>query len=422
MKQALVGLFLSQFLFPVLVFGQDSLRVITLKEIPVNSSKILQRVGLYDSYETNKAAEINGFTQLQIFKGHLSDEVWHTENSSCVSLQLNEKSNETFIDLSWNKDQEECDWVGIGFGWDFWSSKDMAQIIQEASLEIEIRSKGKEMTNLPWAFGFEDYAGSQAWTGYSSKYVPSGIISSNWTKVQIPLAFFPFEENDCDPSNIKQLIIQLFAQDAVEIKSIQIVPFRGKLKEEIVSIPLPASQLQLDGTISDWKVPFQNVGTKGSFAVQHSKDTLYLAFRVQDDSPRLNVHREKDLWNGDAIEIAFSTNLNANAKRNLFLLSDYHIGLNCSENPYLWSFSDNEMFSNARFAIANDAQGYCVEIAIPLRDFIKQELSSGQTLGFEVAIDYGDASNKRTHQMRWNSSGTEGFHINPSLWGRLILQ
>ncbi len=402
--------------------AQDTLKVITMDEIPVTDSRIIKRMGLYDSYEANNTSDINGFTQLDIFKNNMSDEVWYTENPSCVRVTLNEDQENSFLDVVWNKDQEGCDWVGMGFGWDFWSSKDMGQIINVAAVEIELRSKGKTMGNLPWAFGFEDYAGGQAWTGFTKKFAPNGEITSDWTKVQIPLALFPFEEYDCDPSNIKQLIIQLFAQDAVEINAIRIVPFEGKLKEEVLSTKIPKSTIKLDGNLSEWENEFISLEKGNSFAIRNTSDSLFVAVQVNDDSPRINNQQKGDLWNGDAIEIAFSSNTSANPKRNLFLLSDYHIGVNCGTTPYLWSFSDDQAFTKGNFAIQTNKNGYSVEIAIALKDIMKRELSAGQTFGFEIAIDKGDNSGIRTEQIRWNSSGTEGFHVNPSLWGTLLIK
>ncbi|MFA7273078.1 MAG: sugar-binding protein [Crocinitomicaceae bacterium] len=404
-------------------FGQDSLRIQNLNEIQVNENRVFKRMGLYDSYDLNEMANINGFTQLTIFDNTFSDEVWTSKNSTCVTIALKEEADNAFLDVKWNKDQEGCDWVGVGFGWDFWSSKDMGQIIHVASIEIEVRSKGKNIGNLPWALGFEDYAGGQAWTGFSKNFIPNGVISKDWTKIQIPLALFPFVDFDCDPSNIKQLIIQLFAQDEVEINAIRIVPFTGKLKEETTATPVQNSRPKLDGKLDDWKnSTFTKIGDGSEFSIQYTPDSLFVAVRVEDTTPNLNNKKNGDLWNGDAIEIAFATNPNANPKRKLFLLSDYHIGINCGPLPYLWNFSEDKPFDKAKFAMNPTETGYTVEIGIAIKDLMKKELAPGMNLGFEIAIDLGDESNKRMEQLRWNSSGSEGFHQNPSLWGTVIFE
>lgn len=404
-------------------FGQDSLRIQNLNEIEVNENRLFKRMGLYDSYDLNEMANINGFTQLTIFDNTFSDEVWTSKNSACVEIALKEEVDNAFLDVKWNKDQEGCDWVGIGFGWDFWSSKDMGQILEIASIEIEVRSKGKNIGNLPWALGFEDYAGGQAWTGFSKKFIPNGVITKDWTKVQIPLALFPFVDFDCDPSNIKQLIIQLFAQDEVEINAIRIVPFTGKLKEETTAQLAQNLHSKLDGKLNDWKnTTFTKIGDGSEFSIQYTSDSLFVAVRVEDTTPNLNNKKNGDLWNGDAIEIAFATNPNANPKRKLFLLSDYHIGINCGPRPYVWNFSEDQPFDKAKFAMNPTETGYTVEIGIAIKDLIKKDSTPGMKLGFEIAVDRGDDTNKRTEQIRWNSSGSEGFHQNPSLWGTVIFE
>jgi len=370
-------LLFSSLFFTIHSFGQDTtFRTQEIKEIQINENRIFKRIGLYDSYETDNTPSINGFTQLTIFDNTMSDEVWSSLDKKCVEFSLTEEPNNAYLNVKWNKDQEGCDWVGIGFGWDFWSSKDMGQIVNMSAIEIEIRSKGKDIGNLPWAFGFEDYAGGQAWTGFNKKFIPNGVITAEWTKVQIPVELFPFEDFDCDPSNIKQLIIQLFAQDEVEINAIRIVPFKGKLKEEVSAKKVSVNEIKLDGNLSDWSnMAFSDIDENNSFSVQHTGDSLYVAIKVKDSSPRINDHLKGELWNGDAIEIAFSTNSKANPKRNLFLLSDYHIGANCGVNPYLWSFSDDQLFDKGNLALQNSRDGYTVEIAIALKELMKREIT-----------------------------------------------
>ena len=57
-------------------------------------------------------------------------------------------------------------------------------------------------------------------------------------------------------------------------------------------------------------------------------------------------NQRANLWNGDAIEIAFSTNGAADPQRKFLLLSDQHIGINCGENPYLWNWKLNQTINN----------------------------------------------------------------------------
>ena len=408
--------------FGLFSFGQDSSRVQNFDEIEISENRIFKRQGLYDAFEIDNTKNINGFTQLSIFESTMSDEVWYTEDAKCVTVDLKEGEKDTYLQLNWNKDQDGCDWVGVGFGWDFWSSKDISGIIDVAAIEFEVRSTGKDITNLPWAMGFEDYANGQAWVGFSRKYFVNDIITKEWSNVQIPLSLFPFEEFDTDPSNIKQIIVQLFAAGTVEINRIELVSFKGKLREEVNCLPLANQKITVDGDLRDWKSEFTPFGAGHSFATNYSSDSLYVAVKVSDKSPRLNNKTKADLWNGDAIEIAIATNPKANPKRNLFLLSDYHFGLNCGENPYIWNFSDDELFSSGNLKVVSTDYGYFAEIAIPLKKLSNLDLKANTALGFEIAIDEGDDKMIRQIQSTWNGQGVTGFHTNPSLWGTILFK
>lgn len=413
------------FLFSIsicFVFGQDSTRIQNFEEVKIVDSRIVKRQGLYDSYEVDNTKNINGFSQLTIFDNTMSDEVWFSEDVKCVSVDLKEDEKDTYLQLNWNKDQDGCDWVGLGFGWDFWSSKDISGIVDVAAIEFEVRSTGKDITNLPWAMGFEDYANGQAWVGFSRKYFVNDIITKEWSKVQIPLSLFPFEEFDTDPSNIKQMLVQLFADGVAEINRIELVPFTGKLRESVISESLRDKSISVDGNSVDWNTNFTFFGDGHSFATKNTSDSLYIAVKVEDQHPFFNNKTNADLWNGDAIEIAIATNPKANPKRGLFLLSDYHFGLNCGLKPYLWNFSDDKLYSEGNFGIMKTDYGYFAEIAIPLKNLMHAELKADTPLGFEIAVDEGNEKMIREIQTTWNGHGASGFHSNPSLWGTIILK
>ena len=134
-----------------------------------------------------------------------------------------------------------------------------------------------------------------------------------------------------------------------------------------------------------------------------------------------NSKVEGELWNGDAVEFAFSTNPNANDKRSFLLLSDQHIGINCGDLPYVWDFKRNQLIPNSKLEIIAVNTGYIVESSIPLNYFKNFEFKSGINLDMEVAIDLGNNESRHT-QIRWNSSNKDGFHQNPSMWGNLLIQ
>lgn len=405
-----------------LSFGQDSIqKFVNLKEVTVKPKwKIVKTLSLYDE-EVAQVYSIKGFDQLVIFDNDLSEEVWSTKNSDCIGLTLKSDEKDTFLNVKWNKDQDGCDWVGMGFGWDMWTGKDMAAVRDTLAIQLFVRSTGKPFTNIPWAFGFEDYSGNQAWLGYNKSFLIAKEIGSDWTKVEIPLSLFPFEENDFDLFNVKQLIVQLFSEGAIEINSIQLVPFSRKLKEEI-SVSPSKTTIQIDGESADWKTTeFTEIDGGHQMAMHYTSEVLYIGVYVNDSTALQNVNKGADLWKGDAVEIAFSTNTEADEKRTNYLLSDQHIGINCGNESYAWDFKRNTALNSLNFKLKREENGYFLELAIPFKEWYSISLINGTTLGFELAIDLGSEMNARKQQDRWNSASVEGFHLSPSKWGRIRL-
>ena len=405
-----------------LSFGQDSIqKFVNLKEVTVKPKwKIVKPLSLYDE-EVAQVYSIKGFDQLVIFDNDLSEEVWSTKNSDCIGLTLKSDEKDTFLNVKWNKDQDGCDWVGMGFGWDMWTGKDMAAVRDTLAIQLFVRSTGKPFTNIPWAFGFEDYSGNQAWLGYNKSFLIAKEIGSDWTKVEIPLSLFPFEENDFDLFNVKQLIVQLFSEGAIEINSIQLVPFSRKLKEEI-SVSPSKTTIQIDGESADWKTTeFTEIVGGHQMAMHYTSEVLYIGVYVNDSTALQNVNKGADLWKGDAVEIAFATNTEADEKRTNYLLSDQHIGINCGNESYAWDFKRNTALNSLNFRLNRAENGYFLELAIPFKEWYSISLTNGTTLGFELAIDLGSEINARKQQDRWNSDSVEGFHLSPSKWGRIRL-
>ena len=378
-----------------------------------------KKVGLYDEEVPGKFT-IRGFSQMDIYTDELSDDFWSAKNTTCLNAHQGKDELDSYLQLKWNKDQDGCDWVGMGFGWDSWAAKDIAYIQDTIAIELQVRSTGKSFTNLPWAFGIEDYAGRQAWLGYSKSFLTGQEITQQWTKVQLPFSLFPCEENQLDLTSVKQLIIQFFGEGAIEVNSIKIVPFSSKLKLDMAASLISKSPT-IDGDLSDWNTSFTPLSEIHSFAVRYNPDTLFFAFSVVDDTPLQNSQKERNCWNGDAIELAFSTNPNVDEKRKFYLLSDQHIGIFCGSNNAAWNYSSNIEMPTIQKEIKMNERGYTVEIMIPYSNLYNQKLVPGTELGFEAAIDLGTFE-KREQQVRWNSSYQEGFNLSPAKWGKLLLE
>ncbi|MFT5819247.1 MAG: hypothetical protein ACI8ZM_000470 [Crocinitomix sp.] len=399
-------------------FSQEDTTSRMLDNVDVLSKKVgFKKVGLYDQMRAENY-NIRGFTQLSIFENDLTDEFWMSKDTRCVSSRLTQDGEKSYLNLTWNKDLDGCDWVGIGFGWDGWTGKDMGYVMDTLALELEVRSTGKPFTNIPWAFGIEDYSNQQAWLGYNKSFLQSANISKEWTKVQIPLSLFPFEENDVDVTNVKQLLIQVFAEGVIEIKRVRLVPFSKKLKKEVSAVELGKSMSFANFTKAKMS-GYSAIQGGHSFAVAYTTDSLFFSFLIKDETPRTNEHTAGDLWKGDAIEIAFSTNTNANKKRKFLLLSDQHIGVNCGKQPYVWDWKESKKHSNIKKSFGTWDEGYTVNIAVPFKELYNVELSKGLTLDFEIALDLNQGDTRK-EQQRWNSVLSEGFNTSPTKWGVLI--
>ena len=387
-----------------------------INEVVVKSKKLqLKKKGLYDG-EYVEDDNIRGFSQDVIFENELLD-FWATEDLKCIEAKTLKDGENHVLNIKWNKDQDGCDWVGFGFGWDGWKSKDIAYVVDTLALELVVRSTRESFTNIPWAFCVEDYKGSQAWLGYNKSFLKGDVISKEWTHVVMPLSLFPFEEFDTDAANTKQLLVQLFSEGEIDIRSIKLVPFSGKLKKEFIA---QKQSIEVDGNFSDWEDSFELFNGQ-QFCVSYSEEYLNLAYIVNDSTPLQNNKIDGELWNGDAVEFAFSTNPNANDKRSFLLLSDQHIGINCGDSPYIWDFKRSQLIPNSKLEIIEVNTGYIVEASIPLRYFKNLKFNSSNNLNMEVAIDLGNHESRQT-QIRWNSSNKEGFHQNPSMWGNLLIQ
>ncbi len=394
-------------------FGQDTLDV---EAVEVNKKKFrVKKVGLYEG-KPQEEYNVRGFTQLSVFDESLAD-FWTSDGNSCIKGKLvADTDDKNILQVNWNSDQGGCDWVGMGFGWDGWKGKDLGYVVDTLALEMTVRSTGEDFTNIPWAFCLEDYSGAQAWLGYNKAYLKSDAITKEWSKVQIPLSLFPFDEFDVNASNIKQLLIQVFAEGVIEIQSIELVPFSGKLRKETAALN---TNVTVDGDFGEWDAQFTEV-MDHKFSVAHNDDNLFFAFKIMDPTPRENIQDGGDLWNGDAIEIAFSTNPNADKKRKFLLLSDQHLGINCGESTYVWNWKTNEKM-DLPIAFKSTEDGYQVEISIPSSAFRNFDLSTVEELDLEIAFDIGNGETRK-EQIRWNSPSQIGFHESPSLWGGMMIQ
>lgn len=403
---------------------RDTIQIDTVTVFGKQRVNGFKKQGLYDLDMRASKKSIRDFSALNLYADGISDEIWKTNNNTCISMNQGfdrPKNGTSYLTLKWDKVAGGCSWIGMGIGWDGWSGKNLSSIYDTAAIQLYVRSTSVNIYNLPLALGIEDHSNQQIWIGFSAGFIENGVITKEWTKITIPLQLFNFEDEKFDGSNVKQLIIQFEASGQLEVDAIELVPFSGKLRNELVATK-KATNLKIDGVLeaSEWNAnTFTSINKKHQVAVQYDSKNLYFAVNINDATPLINTKEGKDIWDGDALEIAFGANPTANPSRKFYLLSDVQIGIRLNEKPIIWNWKTNTLIENGTVKITPTSEGCFVEIQLPIEQITGKELTPASIHGFEIGIDQGNG--KRTHQDRWNNPSADGFNTNPSLWGQLKL-
>lgn len=383
----------------------------------------MKQIGLYDVPDQDNTPNIKGFSALSIYADQITSELWFTQSPTCVDVKSANSVTRVgsgALSIEWNKQAGDCPWLGMGVGWDNWTGKDFSQIVSDAALSFWVKTKGGSYKGLPWAVGFEDFSGGQAWTGLTSNLVEGGVITENWTQMIVPLENFPFLGFDVDLTAIKQVIFQFESSGKVFVDDIRIVPFKAKGRQsmsvkQVNNLIQANTFMQVNGsgfpaTIGNSKV---NIGFDGM--------NLYISADIVDDSPAINNQMNENIWNGDALELAFSTLPGVDPKRKIFYNTDHHLGIKMGEQPMVYDWTSGKALNNCDVQIVRKDSGYSTEVVIPWYSFNAGSWDAGNAYDLEIAIDMGNSNGIRTEQLRWNSQGSEGFNTNPSLWGQIFI-
>lgn len=172
-------------------------------------------------------AHVGNFYATTLLKEDINGDVWFTPNSKCLSISGEDSiknSGQKSIHIRWDKQGGGCDWVGMGIGWDGWSSKDISSILDSACIQFRVYNTSGKINSLPLAAGLEDYYGNQAWTGLGADKVRYKN-NETWAYIQLPLKDFNWKENNADPSAIKQFIIQFEVAGELYFDDFEIVSY-----------------------------------------------------------------------------------------------------------------------------------------------------------------------------------------------------
>jgi hypothetical protein len=99
------------------------------------------------------------------------------------------------------------------------------------------------MYGLPFVLTLEDYSGGMGFCYTANKYFERSTIDGQWQRVLVPLADFDLEKENLDPSNTKQLQIELQQSGKVYLDDIKLVyhtpqPMKPWMTEEVLPDPL----------------------------------------------------------------------------------------------------------------------------------------------------------------------------------------
>jgi hypothetical protein len=374
----------------------------------------IKPMGLYDQALVNDVPHINDYYSLNVFSDQITNDVWFTQAITCLNIHSESsevKSGSGAISIEWNKQAGDCPWMGMGIGWDNWSGKNFESILNSAALSFWVKMKEGKSVGLPWAVGFEDFTGGQAWTGVTADCISGGTITNQWTQVILPLNRFPFLNNDVDVTSIKQVIFQFESSGKVLVDEISMIPFNGKSKKELII-----------STNKDAKIQSIALLPVGNIEVNWDEFNLYLSAKIKDESPLINEQTDRNIWNGDAIEIAFSSAAGVDPNRKIYYSTDHHLGVRMSIEPFVYDWKSEKVINEVVVKTSITDDGYTMSLALPWKSIAANPWQLGESYDIELAIDAGDHSGKRTMQYRWNSPGNEGFNFNPSLWGAIHLQ
>ncbi|NEN22699.1 hypothetical protein G3O08_04165 [Cryomorpha ignava] len=180
-----------------------------------------------------------------IFRDNAKD-MWGLKSDSCQTVSLTSEfthSGTEAIDLEWNPAAGGCDFAGIGIGWDSYVGKDLTSIMDYAAIQFYVRSKSGRMFGLPIVLTLEDHSGGMGFSYTDNKYFERTAIDEEWQKVVVPLNSFEMEKENLDPSNIKQLQLELQQSGKIYLDDIELVyytpePIVPWMDEEVLPNPL----------------------------------------------------------------------------------------------------------------------------------------------------------------------------------------
>lgn len=389
------------------------------------SCELVKEPSLFDAEaKTPPPNSVKSFYGVDIFDEEITADFWGEEDKKCYSAKLTREGKpfgDYALEVKWDKDIGICDWIGMGFGWNGWMAKDMQSVFDTCALSLKLKPKEGFFSNFPAAFAFEDYAGKQAWLGFTPLSVVPEKEENGWTHIELPLSEFNWAEQGANPANIKQLIIQLEATGHYYIDEIKIVERIGGFDKRYNSWYSPNLSIMTNANFDEpvWQKSDTAFIDNAALMFAASDSFLFVAGMVKDEDPMMNSMSASEIWNGDALEICMRTDPRRKLAMSRMSSVDRHLGLTMDGRKESWLFTDERSVEIRSMTVKPNEAGYQFELAILLSSLGMNKVITSMIYPFEFAIDDGNGDGRK-EQNTWNTPQGASFHQSPASWGELV--
>lgn len=385
---------------------------VQLKEVKVTRDRSLMRPqDLYGNAEA-MPPHIGNVFQLDIFKDQIGQEVWYTQ-SQCLTVRQEVDlmpGGESGMYLEWNKLRPDCgvdnNWFGLGIGWDGWAAKDIYGIIDSAAIRLKVKSAGGDIKGLPLAMCLEDYADKQAWIGLTpDRIVNAPIVDDEWRDVVLPLNAFDWNEQNANPSNIKQMIIQFEAEGSMIVDKIDLIrkPAPPRYRTDIV---VTADTLILDGFADRSMQREPNIELPSGKAIWLTANERYISLFLE---AAVNDKRGEIV----GLDLVLSSNAEAPDRRKGRIMSDHWFATDLRKGASR-SVSMNKELTKGGTARSIRGERQSIEWLIHQPEALYSGLKAGEELLLDLRITFERRGEQITEI--WNCQ-TEEFGEVPLRWG-----
>ncbi len=274
-----------------------------LVAILLTSCVELKKATLYDGVAPVEKVvlpdDISVIVESEIYDEDATD-VWGLEKDLCQEASVSDVaySGKESLKITWNRDAKGCAWSGIGIGWDGWAGKDLSLIMSSVAIQMYVRTQKGKAFGLPFVLTLIDYSDGMGFLYTTNKYFERSSIDEEWQKVVVPLKDFEITSENLDPSNIKQLQIELQQSGSVYLDDISLVFFEEQpqtpwMVEEKLASPISMPQSIFDDEFvngNGWGLASDDCKTiEWTDVEKKSGDkSLHLRWDKQGDNCRFN--------------------------------------------------------------------------------------------------------------------------------------